>query len=95
MVEGSSADSLNTYYDDYVIRVNASLQHDIGIYSYIFATYLSDILLSRLDNDSTIIERMIRITEGLPNLTLQDIMDEFGLHECLEQHSYLHRKNSL
>lgn len=85
ITEKSNSKLLDATICGQINRFNKTLKTLSGSMPYCFATYLSDILLSRLDTDPTIIERMIKVTNELPNLTLQDIIDEFDLHELFEQ----------
>ena len=48
-------------------------------YQYIFDTYLAEELLKQLNEDDTVVPKMINVTDNLSMFTLKDILSEFGI----------------
>ena len=57
----------------------------INGYQYLLDTFLADEVLRQTADNPTIITRMIDITNNLGNLNLQNILDEFDMHDLFSQ----------
>ena len=54
-------------------------------YQYIFSTFIAEKTLNMFEEDNTIISKMIMITDDLPNMNLQKILDTLGIKEIFEK----------
>lgn len=57
----------------------------INGYQYLLDTYLAEEVLKKSENDSTIISRMINVTNNLSNKNLKDILIEFDMQDLFSQ----------
>ena len=57
----------------------------INGYQYLLDTYLAENVLKKTENDSTVITRMINVTNNLSNMKLQDILIEFDMQDIFSE----------
>lgn len=56
----------------------------INGYQYLLGTYLAEEVLKKLSDDTSIIPRMINVTNSLVNMSLKDILIEFNIQEIMD-----------
>lgn len=65
----------------------------INGYQYLLDTFLADEVLKQISIDSTIITKMIKITNELGNMNLQNILDLFNMQNILNQNNLTNKEN--
>lgn len=63
-------------------------------YQYLLDTYLSDEVLKKSDNDPTIINKMIQITDTLSNTNLSNILVTFEMEDLFNQSNLSNKSNT-
>lgn len=56
----------------------------INGYQYLLGTYLAEEVLKKLSDDTSIIPRMINVTNSLVSMSLKDILIEFNIQEIMD-----------
>ena len=59
----------------------------INGYQYLIATYLANNVLEKLNNDDTIISKMVDVTNNLGNVSIKNIIELFNIENILEEPS--------
>ena len=59
----------------------------INGYQYLIATYLANNVLEKLNNDDTIISKMVDVTNNLGNVSIKNIIELFNIKNILEEPS--------
>ena len=57
----------------------------INGYQYLLDSYLVEQVLNRRNNDNTIIEKMINVTDNLGTTSVKDILTLFGIENALQE----------
>ena len=65
----------------------------INGYQYLLDTFLADEVLKQISIDSTIITKMIKITNELGDMNLQNILDLFNMQNVLNQNNLTNKEN--
>ena len=66
----------------------------INGYQYLLDTFLADEVLKQITTDSTIITKMIKVTNELGNLNLQNILDLFNMKDILNKNNLPNKESN-
>lgn len=56
----------------------------INGYQYLLDTYLAEEVLKKSNDDTSIIPRMINVTDNLGNMNLKDVLTEFNIQGIID-----------